>query len=134
MLMTDDLDNHDDVPQARGKGPAMSHELHDYAEIYTPSREEPASWIGPQVTLALLVQAVEVVPVVMVVKVVKVVMSFKMVLVVIVVKVGYGMQVGHNDHVDGAGGAAPPIRNQRVENKWPCFEGGMTQQNIKDLS
>jgi len=35
-------------PLARGKGPAMSHELHDYAEIYTPSREEPASWIGPQ--------------------------------------------------------------------------------------
>ena len=77
MLMTDDLDNHDDVPQARGKGPAMSHELHDYAEIYTPSREEPASWIGPQVTIALLVQAVEMVKVVKLVKVVMVVMSFK---------------------------------------------------------
>ena len=81
MLMTDDLDNHDDVPQARGKGPAMSHELHDYAEIYTPSREEPAPWIGPQVTIALL----EMVKVVMVVKVV---MSFKIVLVVMVFKVG----------------------------------------------
>ena len=67
--MTDDLDNHDDVPQARGKGPAMSHELHDYAEIYTPSREEPAPWIGPQVTIALLVQAVEMVKVVKLVKV-----------------------------------------------------------------
>ena len=51
-----------------------------------------------------------------------------------VVKVGHGSQVVHNDHVGIAGGAAPPIRNQRVENKWPCFEGGMTQQNIKDLS
>ena len=67
--MTYDHDNHDDVPQARGKGPAMSHELHDYAEIYTPSREEPASWIGPQVTIALLVQAVEMVKVVKLVKV-----------------------------------------------------------------
>ena len=71
--MTDDHDNHDDVPQARGKGPAMSHELHDYAEIYTPSREEPASWIGPQVIVALIVQAVEVVKVVTVVMVVMVV-------------------------------------------------------------
>ena len=35
--------------QGRQKGPAMSHELHDYAEIYTPSREEPTPWIGPQV-------------------------------------------------------------------------------------
>ena len=84
MLMTDDHDNHDDVPQARGKGPAMSHELHDYAEIYTPSREEPAPWIGPQVTVALLVQAVEVVKVV---TLVMVVMSFKMVFVD-----GYGCQ------------------------------------------
>ena len=69
----------------------MSHELHDYAEIYTPSREEPAPWIGPQVTSALLVQAVEVVKVVKVVTVVKVVMvvmSFKIVLVVMVFKVG----------------------------------------------
>ena len=81
MLMTDDHANHDDVPQARGKGPAMSHELHDYAEIYTPSREEPAPWIGPQVTVALLVQAVEVVPVV------KVVMSFNMVLMAMVLLV-----------------------------------------------
>ena len=55
-------------------------------------------------------------------------------LVAMVVKVGHGSQVVHNDHVGIAGGAAPPIRNQRVENKWPCFEGGMTQQNIKDLS
>ena len=53
-----------DVFQARQKGPAMSHELHDYAEIYTPSREEPAPWIGPQVTIALLFHAVEVVKVV----------------------------------------------------------------------
>ena len=81
MLMTDDLDNHDDVPQARGKGPAMSHELHDYAEIYTPSREEPAPWIGPQVTIALLVQAVEMVKVVKLVKVVMVVMVVKVVMV-----------------------------------------------------
>ena len=72
--------------------------------------------------------------VVKVVKVVMVVMSFKMVLVAMVVKVGHGYQVGHNDHVDVAGGAAPLIRNQRVENKWPCFEGGVTQPNIKDLS
>ena len=42
-----------DVLQARQKGPAMSHELHDYAEIYTPSREEPAApWVGPQVLFA----------------------------------------------------------------------------------
>ena len=42
-----------DVFQARQKGPAMSHELHDYAEIYTPSREEPAApWVGPQVLFA----------------------------------------------------------------------------------
>ena len=42
-----------DVLQARQKGPAMSHELHDYAEIYTPSREEPAApWAGPQVIFA----------------------------------------------------------------------------------
>ena len=61
-------------------------------------------------------------------------MSFKMVLVAMVVKVGHGSQVGNNDRVDVAAGAAPPIRDQRVENKWPCFEGGMTQQNIKDLS
>jgi hypothetical protein len=35
----------------------MSNENHDYAEIYTPSQEEPAVWAPPQVAAPLPIAA-----------------------------------------------------------------------------